>query len=753
MPMRQTHRGRLARLLAFASVFSVGLVAFDAYAQPRPGQPISVASPAVLRARQLEGGDNDTLLAVIREGGQVRSIVDPARFDSVQIEMFNGTKVSLRTVVTEITSEMDRFGTAATRARAALAGAPEIVDAVVETNDAFVVSKSVHVVVSDPAAFARESQEFRDYLQNRPAAAPRYAGLDAEARAAFDQYVRTEVPNLAASHPLARAAAQGSDALLRAVYDGLGDFEITDTISFAKEPLAQRNGQLLHPTFRNGLFDPGAAQALPESVLSANALRVLPDISVPEVNLPDPPPSAATTTGGQHAFETEFLAGFTVGRRWDWERRWNFGVGFFRLSLGASYGYGLRLPMRVRVNASPTRVVTEGDFDRAHEVRADVRMESFDGDEAFYRRVGLPRDRVFSGKELVLEASFYYGLKLNAFGRDWIHIRRRDSGFNRSADFAPPLGNRRATATLEIPPEVTNTRFGSRYLGGYAQFGVAAELEGNASIEARWSGTRAQRPFERLTFSNAQPQSIEGTLPVLEAAEGRSVTRNYGLHFRNPRYEISASLVPMIRGVAEIDVGVYANTFSTGWLRLNAFRVPLASETFGAHAGTAREHYEEIGFKTFEHTARSAGAAANAAAADQALSGNVALRLRGGNFVRAGIGGESQAGASSAQVGAWERFAIVAGPASGNQQIIGLRSLQNQRLLRVTAAPALRLGATSNTLGQAEQFTVHRVNGGIALQNRQNGRFVVAEQDDARMLAATAERIERAAVFEVVPQR
>ncbi|MCV5968784.1 hypothetical protein, partial [Lactococcus petauri] len=79
---------------------------------------------------------------------------------------------------------------------------------------------------------------------------------------------------------------------------------------------------------------------------------------------------------------------------------------------------------------------------------------------------------------------------------------------------------------------------------------------------------------------------------------------------RNPRYNIEASLVPMLRGVAQIDIGIYAHTFSTGWIRLNAFRIPIASETFTAHAGTPREFFEDVGYNTFTRTSAAAAAAA-----------------------------------------------------------------------------------------------------------------------------------------------
>lgn len=737
---------RFGRILGITALLATVGAAVLALAQPRPPQ-INVPSPSLQRVRLLEGRDNDDLLATLRTSGRVRQVVEAARFDSVQIEMFNGTNVSLRSVVAELTTEINSFEAAALRSQSAISGQPVVTDAVVETDDAFVVAKSVRVVVTDPTAFARQSEDFRSYLQSRGEAPPPYASLPAEQRNALDEYMRTQLPALDAANPLAQAGARGADALLRAVYDGLGEFEITDTVSFAKQALPVRNGTLMHPAFQNGLFTTATMRTVPNSALDVSGLRVASALEIADVDIPDPPPRAAVRTGGTRNFRTEFLAGFTIGRSWDWERRWNFCVGFFRLSLGASYGVGIRLPMRLSGSASPSTIVSAGDFDRSDHVQTTLRFEPFDADAAFYRGIGLPQSLVFDGKEFVLEANFYYGLKLNAFGVDWVHVPRRDAGFNRSADFRPPFGDRRASFTIEVPPELTGTRFGSRYLGGFAQFGLAAEFEGSASVETRWTGTRASRPFERMRFDNTDPRTLEAETPVLEAAAGHSVTRNYGLQFRNPRYDISASLVPMLRGEAHVDVRFYEHTFSTGWLRLNSFRIPIGSESFSAHAGTPREAYEELGSNTFSREGN------GNAAAEIHFEGTYALRVRGGDYVRAGLSDANLLGAASERVGGWERFEIRELPATANLQGILLRSTQNSRFVRAGEGPQFRLTCTSNNATLSEQFSIHPVQGGFVLQARSNGRYVVAERGGSNILAATADTTRDGTVFELVPQR
>jgi hypothetical protein len=67
-----------------------------------------------------------------------------------------------------------------------------------------------------------------------------------------------------------------------------------------------------------------------------------------------------------------------------------------------------------------------------------------------------------------------------------------------------------------------------------------------------------------------------------------------------PKYQVSASLTPAVRGQLRSHVPGFRKTFSTGWIDLNRFKFELGRATLSAHEGTRNYREISIGTKEFE---------------------------------------------------------------------------------------------------------------------------------------------------------
>ena len=117
---------------------------------------------------------------------------------------------------------------------------------------------------------------------------------------------------------------------------------------------------------------------------------------------------------------------------------------------------------------------------------ASISVETLDANTDFYRRVGVPSNKRFNGKELPLQAGAGIGLKVKVLGQ-WLINRGKNNPvvgrtINLSKDFDPPLGT---TITVSTPPlyyEDSGLAYQTVLAGVGGDFRVTFGVNGDAIV-------------------------------------------------------------------------------------------------------------------------------------------------------------------------------------------------------------------------------------------------------------------------------
>lgn len=690
------------------------------------------------------------------------------------VTLGDGVTEDLQQLSGRLFADNETFEREASAAARALAGPPQVTAEAFELPDAFVLVRSTRVVVTDPSALARSSGDFRSFLSSRTAppmagAKPNPGGrpndlrirnesairtarqvpdaaLEPESRAGFDRFLAEEVPRLPPDDPIALAAREGREAVLQAIAEGKGEFEIIDTFVVPREPLAMVDGQLQHLIVRDGLLSHGESAPARSPLLRALGRSPADGLELRPTERP------SNASDGTHRFTQPFLTGFTRGIGWEWERRWNFPSGFFRITLGAGISIGLRAPIEVSGSYTPAHVQRRDDRDREDAVKLSFNAETVDGSAQFYRSTGLDRELVSDGQEFVFEFDLYFGYRLRALWTNLAHSPNAHYGFDAGADFKPPLGGSGSLPRIEIPASVTGTRIGVDYLHGDAQIGFQPRARGEVSVDydALW-GNRVVRS-QTVTFDRPGEMTIDERLPALTVAEvGDSARQGYGFRLSNPTYRADLSLTPQIRLGLTAGYSSFSRSFSTGWMSLNELRIQLGSVKLPRHPGTVAEYRFDDGVKEYARINTSLADRVPASIAEATAPRLVSLRsAQSGRFVRAGFTSDTLLSARSPEARGWETFEIQ----DVGQGLVTLRSRQNGRYVRAGVGPGALLAATSDHARSWETFRlVRRPDGRVTLQSVQNQKYVRAGIGEDSLLAATSDRVGGWETFELTEVR
>lgn len=715
----------MKRLLLLSTCY--GLLAQAALAQPTP--------------RLL---DEESLLPLISKRPGSLSRVDPRTYSQLQVQLGEQDSRTLAEILPALTANQRNFESQLNRAAAGvLFEKPQVSEEVLERPDSFVVVRRTHLEVARPQELARVSEDYANFL-GHPEALP--VKLEGPAQAEFERYLKDEIPKLPLQHPLRKALAQSPQALLQAILSGQGDFEVTDTFLIPRKHLSVQQGKWNHPIFRDGSFDRTSsrpsAHPLFLPALGSEEMRLVPLEAQPQIVIP-PGPQAMERQSGAHFSHINFLTGFTRGSSWEWERRWDYPSGFFRMSLGMSYGLGLRVPLRIETETKPTQIEIRDREDRAINVLTKVSARTFDAPSDFYRRLGLPEPLIFDGREAVLESNFYYGYKLRALWTDVLHQRRQDLGFDYSQNLAAPFGDSNPRVRLAIPPDLTRTTIDAGVLRGYAQ--AALRLDGRGSIavshESLWNEQTNQR--QRLTFRQPEAQTLVARLPALAARLGQQVQARFGFRFFDPTYRVDLTLTPEVRLGLRANFKVWSRSFNTDWMALQALRVGLGEIELNRHSGTPSEFRYQGGIKSFLAQVRgSSTPTLNLPAQGSRLA---LVSLATGKYVRAGLGEDGHLGAVAHQRRSWETFELE----RLGEDRVALRNVQNGRWVRAGVGSNTLLAAVSQQIGGWETFHLISLGQGrYALRSAQNQRYVGVGADGN--LQATSLSLESSQTFTLV---
>jgi hypothetical protein len=585
-----------------------------------------------------QDADDADVLTALNKSGRIRRLIDPAQIQRVPQAV--DSPISLSDAYQMIRRSNDELYQSALRIPSAFTVRPEMFELIAETDDSFVIASGIELMVRDPDSLAAVSPEFRATLEENQKQMESLESLPAEERRQIEKYLTEEGSKLPLDHPLAESARKGNAALFTAIQKGLGEYQVTETITVAKRPLPMLQGRVQHPSFDQGIMDltrlrdgsariidfepqpeggPGAFQwQVPEGrqIPGGPAERVAPESrrgSVPEsrdAKSSGParnearPAREETIAEGETVMRDAFFTGFSTGDGWQWEKRWGFWVGHFKIKLGAGYEFGMRVPLKFEGTANPTSIRHYGRQDNPHRIGMTLKMTPFNASAANFQIAGIPESQIFEGKEFVLGASAYYHIQLRAFRRNWID-KTKNFGFDFGRDLRPPGAGETVDFRMEIPPELTRTRFDFEFLSGAAQFGLLAELQGEASIDAslmKDGEVQDDSPMS-LRYNLGDTIRLSETLQPQTLPDGeQSTSVRYGLRLSNPTYRLSATLTPSVRGQVRSHVPGFRKRFNTAWIDLHRFKVELDDMKFTAHRGTQRYRDFRIGVKEYYRT-------------------------------------------------------------------------------------------------------------------------------------------------------
>jgi hypothetical protein len=600
----------------FSSLLIVLIGVYTVNAAQLPGNTSSVAAqtvaiPTVLKnspelALMLKNWDNQSALALEMESQSPKKVLNRSAMKGIHVNTGTGEKVALSTVFDQTFTAHAALGSQLNKIpSSALVGKPQLNEAIVEFPDSLVMVRQVRVVIRDPKQAAISAPELASFLapvDQASVANTTVASLTADEQEAFHRFINDELPLLDNDDPLRQALAEGGeDAVLRAALSGEGVFEVTDEVVIEKSvfndgglrlsaqmrPLAQQQKQnavtkTLRPLAQKK--ENNAIPALQNDRLSGREYQY----------------ESGEKAEGRLEINEPFLAGFTLGQEFKWERRWNFGCGFLRLTYTVGYGFGLRIPLRLEGNLSPTRIVRSAVEDPGRDLTLRLRTVALNGDENYYRSVGIPSTQLFSGQEFVLEAGARFSYKLYALGKDWVKGSLDDGAFSRSCDFTPPLGGAsRELFSVDIPPEVTQTTLSAGALKGYLQLGFVMLGSGTALSQATLladSNTVAQKSLPMPNSGSVT--EVLRLQPLSAGGPGTVKEQKYGLHIDAPQYFLTLQPTARVRVGMAISAGRLKRSVNTDWI--NVVRLNLGQIKLSPHAGTRSSYEWTDGVRIFE---------------------------------------------------------------------------------------------------------------------------------------------------------
>jgi hypothetical protein len=489
---------------------------------------------------------------------------------------------------------------------------PVVMDEVVEFDDSFILRKSTTVNVLDPEQMQRISPTFRSFLARRGKVEKvSVRVLDPDSRRGLADLMKI-IHTLDPADPIRQAAQKGDQAVLDAIMEGKGELTIEDTIVIPKMIPMPVKGVTMYPSFKDGRLNFKQLQPVRTQVLK-DLSRVTPPPSapVPMTHIPMQqmtmvPKNTNTpelSKTGKHYFTAEFLAGFTKGHSWQWERRWKYRSGFFRVTIGGGYGFGLRVPVLAQGEISPTKIWRYDVHDARDKIEGKMTVTTLDANESFYRKTGLSPSKLFRANEVVLEYQMGFGYKLRALWKDLAHKPFGGYGINYSQNARPPFGEHCANCgfRVPIPPEITRTTFDYSVMTGFVQTGF--HVSGSGKVFFKFTPYVDDNPANStsLMFNGPGYQPFEFSLLRLTPPQGKEmVSGSFGFKISDLVYRMGLSITPEVRVGVSAGYKGFSRTFTTNWIALNMFKLRMGTVQLYTHEGTRPDYTFTGGSKTYK---------------------------------------------------------------------------------------------------------------------------------------------------------
>lgn len=359
-------------------------------------------------------------------------------------------------------------------------------------------------------------------------------------------------------YPEARAAGNlGTQALLDELSVDRGPVTFVESIEFSR----------IVPK----LDDPSRVRGILGSIMEADAVaglelaEVLETTPTARFSIPSLPDAITTSSGLQldrsSTYRQEMLNGFTIGNTWKKEISYDRSWMCFEASAYATFGLGIRIPWEATVTVGPRRIEKHEPDKTPY--TANLSIETLDADEDFYRRVGLPSEHLFDGKEAVLLAEAGITLKLEAFGSTIIDRGRSNPlvsrGVDLSKDFDPPLGTTLPVASPELLYEDSGLAYQhwAFAIGGdfKTDIGIAGQnFELVASPYKGWtkSGTARFLKSSRTVTVTAEnsAQALEFACDDSSSSDSRTAecrSYHFGVQYSDAQYHTAVEVTPQAR--------------------------------------------------------------------------------------------------------------------------------------------------------------------------------------------------------------
>ena len=301
-------------------------------------------------------------------------------------------------------------------------------------------------------------------------------------------------------------------------------------------------------------------------------------------------------------------------------------LGFFRFTVGAHAGFGVRIPIQISGKASPTYIYRLEYEDAVDTFLTELKAETLDADAAFFKSTGLPDHKNFDGDEIFASMGVGYGYKLHVLGFDVLYKKYKEWQVGPRWDVDPPLsGTLQTISSYFIPWQVTNTGFDLGILWGSVRIG--AKLENRATIDADFSPyiedqSTGERKYTYCTDNVNAHWPADGNRVAHGATSGCEVTfgdettlhpfvsqipryiyseghdYDYGFELKRLSYASEWALTPGLKFNLGIGYSWWGFDYTKNFW-IDSLRWYIAHIRLGTHAGTQATQNIDVGTKYY----------------------------------------------------------------------------------------------------------------------------------------------------------
>lgn len=306
---------------------------------------------------------------------------------------------------------------------------------------------------------------------------------------------------------------------------------------------------------------------------------------------PPPPPAPKKPADLDVSYDIgkfTYLAGFTLGREYEWSQRIQTSIKwclvgckktyYAELYAGFNYGFGLRFPLSF---GGTYRQMRKGGGAPSAEITPV--MAAYNGSPADYAGTGLMGPKVFEGKELVAQVGASAGLrwKLPFIGSDSIGI---SVGYDFTDELPAPFTDGQFTPPTPGQPGPTMVKTFEDFdlIGGRANFGAFGGKIFPA-VQVQANSDKLQFTMRDLVTGGTSLLQTSGKAMSL----GVDSTGASSFVVEQPVYNVTMKVTPGIVARLFIDLSVWSNNWDWPiWFPQLAIELPPGGVDFGCHEGT-----------------------------------------------------------------------------------------------------------------------------------------------------------------------